>query len=146
MGASESDIGWRASTVLHRYCHAIDHHDADALKAVFSDDVVLLVGGETNEGGDGSQQSFAGRDTVVQILASLFEQRQWARHLVSNVLVHVGSDGDVDVRSSFQYLLAKQSERTIGIGDYHVTMRDVDGQLLITTFSAAILDEVTVSR
>ena len=139
-------LGWRAAEVLHRYCRAIDDHDAVALAAVFAPDVELVVGGETTEGGDGSQQSFAGRDLVVQLLSSLFEQRNWARHSVANVLVGPGPDGTLVVDSYFNYLLAKAESRVVGVGDYHVDMLEIDGHLLITRFSAAILDEVEIPR
>ncbi len=149
MGQPVNDLAWQASTVLHRYCEAIDRHDADALRDVFSEDVVLLVAGDTgegDEGGDAGRRSFAGRDTVVAILASLFEQRLWARHLVSNVLVDAADDGELAVRCSFQYLLAKADSRAIGVGDYRATMREVDGRLVMTRFSATVLDEVDVPR
>jgi ketosteroid isomerase-like protein len=140
MTASDAETGWSASTVLFRYCRAIDSHDATALAAVFSEDVALVVGA-----GDATQ-TFAGRDLVVSLLASLFEQRRWARHMVSNVLVDVNADGSLAVRSSFQYVLAKDGENAMGLGDYEVTMREIGGELLITVLSAAILDEITVPR
>ncbi|WP_255649300.1 nuclear transport factor 2 family protein [Frankia sp. ArI3] len=103
-----------------------------------------MVAGGTVEGGPGSEQVFAGRDTVVDILASLFDQRQWARHLVSNLLVDVEPDGSVDVRSYFQYWLGRADGTAHGVGDYHVTMREADGRLAITTLSATILEEITL--
>ncbi|HVW45143.1 MAG TPA: nuclear transport factor 2 family protein [Amycolatopsis sp.] len=136
MTAADSALAWRAITVLHRYCRAIDHHDAEALKDVFSEDAELVAG----------EQTFAGRDTVVEILASLFGQRQWARHSVSNPLVDVEPDGTVVVRSYFHYVLSREPDATLGLGDYHVRLTEVDGNLLITRFHAAILDEVTVAR
>jgi len=81
----------------------------------------------------------------VSLLASLFEQRCWARHMVSNVLVDADPGGDVRVSSYFQYVLGREASRTSGVGDYRVTMRDIGGELLITTFSATILDESTVA-
>jgi hypothetical protein len=136
MTAADSTIAWRATSVLHRYCGAIDQHDAEALKDVFSEDVVLVAG----------EQSFTGRDTVVEILSSLFAQRQWARHSVSNALVDTEPDGTVEVRSYFQYVLSRVADATLGVGDYHVRMSEVDGRLVITRFHAAILEEVTVAR
>lgn len=141
MEHASSDIGWQARTVLHRYCKAIDDHDVDALREVFSDDVVLVVGGDSVEG-EGGTQSFAGRDTVVSLLTSLFEQRRWARHLVSNELVGIADGGRVDVTSYFQYLLSRSDGRVIGIGDYHAVMKSDGEGLRICQFSASILDEV----
>ena len=141
MEDASSDIGWQARAVLHRYCKAIDDHDADALRDVFTEDVILVVGGESVEG-EGGTQSFAGRDTVVPLLASLFEQRRWARHLVSNDLVGITEDGKVDVTSYFQYLLSRADGRVIGIGDYHAVMKSDGDGLRICQFSASILDEV----
>jgi ketosteroid isomerase-like protein len=142
MTGSDSEIGWRASTVLHRYCAAIDQHDAAALAEVFGKDVALVVGG----GDAGAEQSFTGRDTVVTILASLFEQRRWARHMVSNVVVEPGTDGTVAVRSYFQFVLGLDGAVASGVGDYDVTMREEEGRLVITRFSAAILDQATTPR
>ncbi|KJE23364.1 SnoaL-like domain [Frankia torreyi] len=139
-----AEIGWRAGRVLYRYCRAIDQGDAGALREVLAPDAALVVAGGTVEGGPGSEQVFAGRDTVVDILASLFDQRQWARHLVSNLLVDVEPDGSVDVRSYFQYWLGRADGTAHGVGDYHVTMREADGRLAITTLSATILEEITL--
>ncbi|WP_261570626.1 nuclear transport factor 2 family protein [Frankia gtarii] len=142
-----AEIGWRAGTVLHRYCRAIDQGDAGALREVFAADAALVVAAAAAaavEGGPGSEQVFSGRDTVVGILASLFDQRQWARHLVSNLFVDVEPDGSVDVRSYFQYWLGRADGTAHGVGDYHVTMRESDGRLAITTLAATILEEITL--
>ena len=144
MAESSSEIGWQARSVLHRYCRAIDHHDASALGDVFSDDVVLVVEGQSVEGGEDQPLSFAGRATVVQILSSLFEQRRWSRHFVSNELVEDRDDDEVEVRSYFQFVLGKEEGRVIGVGDYRAVMRPVDGSLRICEFSASIVDEVEV--
>jgi ketosteroid isomerase-like protein len=144
MPDEESVLAWRASSLLHRYCRAIDNADPKALEDVFSEDCVLVVSGTTDEGGDGREQSFPGRDAVVQILSSLFAQRQWARHLVSNVIVEAQADGAYEVRSYFQYWMGRGSETTSGVGDYHASMREADGHLVITRFSAAIVNEFTV--
>jgi len=141
-----SALAWRASNVLHRYCTAIDSADAEALERVFSEDTVLVVSGTCDEGGGGNQQSFSGRDTVVQILSSLFPQRKWARHLVSNVRVEAGVDDAYEVRSYFHFWIGRDSETTLGVGDYDVSMLEVDGRLVITRFSAAIIDEITLPR
>ncbi|MCU4186641.1 nuclear transport factor 2 family protein [Acidiferrimicrobium sp. IK] len=140
-----SDMGWQARSTLHRYCRAIDDHDIDALRDVFSEDVVLIVGGDSTEG-DGATQSFAGRETVAQILASLFQERNWARHVVSNEQVEERGDGGVEVRSYFNYLLAKPDTRVLGVGDYKAIMRREGDRLRIAEFSASILDEVELPR
>ncbi|HVU72668.1 MAG TPA: nuclear transport factor 2 family protein [Mycobacteriales bacterium] len=140
MTTNDVDAVVRASDVLHRYCAAIDSHDAEALAKVFSPDVVLAVAGAE---GSAEEQTFPGRDTVVAILASLFEQRQWARHLVSNVRVAAQADGSLDVRSYFQFHLGRADGVTSGVGDYRVLMRDDDGRLVISRFTAAIVHEVT---
>jgi 3-phenylpropionate/cinnamic acid dioxygenase small subunit len=146
MGESPGELGWQARSLLHRYCKAIDDHDTEALQEVFSDDVVLVVGDETVEDGKSARQSFTGRQTVVQILSSLFGQRNWARHLVSNELVEDRGDGDVEIRSYFQFLLAKPQSRVIGVGDYRAIMRPVGGRLRIREFAASVLDEVEIAR
>ena len=146
MGESPSEVGWQARSLLHRYCKAIDDHDTEALHEVFSDDVVLVVGDETAGDSEGAKQSFTGRETVVQILSSLFAHRTWARHLVSNELVEDRDDGDVEIRSYFQFLLAKPQSRVIGLGDYRAIMRSVGSRLWIREFSASVLDEVEVAR
>ena len=81
---------------------------------------------------------------MVQILSSLFEQRRWSRHFVSNELVEDRDDDEVEVRSYFQFVLGKEEGRVIGVGDYRAVMRPVDGSLRICEFSASIVDEVEV--
>ena len=139
MADTDIDVG-PASALLHRYCAAIDTHDEAALAAVFSEDVVLAVAGAE---GATEEQTFPGRETVVAILASLFAQRQWARHLVSNVRVEARADGTLDVRSYFQFFLGREDGTATGVGDYHATMRDEGGRLVISRISAAIVHEVT---
>ena len=40
--------------------------------------------------------------------------------------------------------MGRGDQTTSGVGDYHALMREVDGRLLITRFSAAIVREITV--
>lgn len=140
------DIGWRATAALTRYCSAIDQHDSSALRAVFSADAVLVVGPRKAVGSGPEPRRFSGRDSIVEMLSALFATREWARHLVSNVVVAPRADGALDVRSYFQFVQAYPSSTARGIGDYVATMRENDGRLLITHLAVSILDQVTDQR
>jgi 3-phenylpropionate/cinnamic acid dioxygenase small subunit len=135
-----AETAWRAVTVLHSYCRAIDDRDATALTEVFTEDVVLAV----TPIGSSEAHRFEGREAVVALLSSLFDQRDWSRHMVSNPLVDLAADGVVRVRSYFTFTMASGTTRTRGIGDYTASMRDADGGLLITELDVGIADE-TVS-
>lgn len=135
MDGYESEIVWQATAALHRYCRAIDQHDAAALSEVFTEDAVLVVGA------GGEQYTFSGREAVVGLLSSLFEQREWARHLVANVLIEPGSEGTIEVRSYVHFFLGQQDSIAVGVGDYAATMRESAGVMQISKFSATIIGE-----
>lgn len=141
---ADAELTNRATTALHRYCRAIDEHDATALTAVFSADTVLLVDMAAESGVQ--THTFEGRDTVVPVLASLFEQRDWARHQIANALVDVAAGGEVTVRCYVNFLLVAGPKRTQGVGDYTASLRESDGLLLITRLRVRILDEIVSDR
>jgi ketosteroid isomerase-like protein len=145
---ADAELTNRATAALHRYCRAIDEHDAAALGSVFSEDAVLLVDMAVDGTPEGGVQThtFEGRDAVVPILASLFEQRDWARHQISNALVEVDPAGEVTVRCYVSFLLVAGASRTQGVGDYTASLRDGDGSLLVTRLRVRILDEIVSDR
>jgi hypothetical protein len=117
-----------AEGVLRAYCRAIDSHDRGALKEVFSADATLRVG----------EQRWEGRDGVMDNLASLFSERQWARHLVSNVQVTNRGDGALEVESYFQFFIQGES-LTTGVGDYRAVLAGDGGLMRIQDLEVSIL-------
>src|ERR1700760_5004306 len=116
-----ADTAWRAISALLGYCRAIDEHDEGALVKVFTTDAVLLVSGA----GSSDVHRFEGREPVVALLSSLFTQRDWSRHLVSNPLVD--DEGSIRVRSYFSFTMATGATRTRGLGTYAATLQNVAG-------------------
>jgi uncharacterized protein (TIGR02246 family) len=121
--------------VLHRYCRAIDTHDAAALALLLHDDVVLTV----------NPDRWEGQPAVMVMLTGMFEQRAWARHFVSNIEVSGLRDGDVGVRAYAAFILSS-ADRIIGAGDYFVTIRRTDDGLRIAQLELAMLDVAAVRR
>ena len=124
-----------ASTMMYRYCRAIDDHDATLLRGVLADDCVLVVGEHRIEGGD----------TVAAVIGGLFTERDWARHCVTNLLVEEATASSVTIRAYVQFVMSG-AVRTSGLGDYRATMsRDGEG-LRLSSLEVIILDQVVTPR
>lgn len=124
-----------ASTLMYRYCRAIDDHDASLLRSVLADDCVLVVGEHRIEGGE----------TVASIIGGLFTERDWARHCVTNLLVEGNTDDTIAIRAYVQFVMAG-AERTSGLGDYRASMSRTAEGLRLTSLEVIILDQVVTAR
>jgi len=86
---------------INAYCHIVDYGEPEAVRALFTDDMVFAV--------PASGQVFKGIDAFIKVLAARRERRDGMRHLIVNTVI---SEHESAVTSS-AYLQLIRVERGV---------------------------------
>lgn len=116
-----TDLGARSARVYYLYARAVDEGDLDTLRALCTDDVKITRGDHPTEDGVEAFLDVYRAHNALEIPV--------CKHVVTNVLAEVGSDGDVITHAYFEATMLEAEGTRVIIGVYDDVHREVDGEL-----------------
>ncbi len=112
-----------------RYCHSVDHGDADGWAALFTSDGSFEVVGAMR---------FVGHDQLRAMPGIVTEHGggKW-RHQITNIITEMAPDADIaQVRAYGLVTDWRDGGKLVTFADYEVALRRIDGQWRIAALTA----------